>query len=124
MKSQPTCQTEPMESRRWLNRHQPQTLVTGTMLLYIEGLFNLVRGTELMFIGLAMFPAAYAIANDRRWGWRLGVGAAAVAVLLRIGSIVSYGFTPIVLLILVFPVALLALLVHPISREYQRVWFS
>jgi hypothetical protein len=27
-------------------------------------------------------------------------------------------------LILVFPVALLALLVHPISREYQRVWFS
>ena len=113
-----------MESRRWLNRHQPQTLVTGTMLLYIEGLFNLVRGTELMFIGLAMFPAAYAIANDRRWGWRLGVGAAAVAVLLRIGSIVSYGFTPIVLLILVFPVALLALLVHPISREYQRVWFS
>ncbi|MBS1265038.1 MAG: hypothetical protein MAG471_00866 [Acidimicrobiaceae bacterium] len=113
-----------MESRRWLNRYQPQTLVTGTMLLYIEGLFNLVRGTELMFIGLAMFPAAYAIANDRRWGWRLGVGAAAVAVLLRIGSIVSYGFTPIVLLILVFPVALLALLVHPISREYQRVWFS
>mgnify|MGYP004323115137 FL=1 len=94
------------------------------MLLYIEGLFNLVRGTELMFIGLAMFPAAYAIANDKRWGWRLGVGAAAVAVLLRLGSIVSYGFTPIVLLILVFPVALLALLVHPISREYQRVWFS
>jgi|TARA_B100000959_G_scaffold255192_1_gene287389 uncharacterized membrane protein (UPF0136 family) len=94
------------------------------MLLYIEGLFNLVRGTELMFIGLAMFPAAYAIANDKRWGWRLGVGAAALAVLLRLTSIVSHGFTPIVLLILVFPVALLALLVHPISREYQRVWFS
>ena len=94
------------------------------MLLYIEGLFNLVRGTELMFIGLVMFPAAYAIANDRRWGWRLGVGAAALAVLLRLTSIVSHGFTPIVLLILVFPVALLALLVHPISREYQRVWFS
>ncbi|MBV13783.1 MAG: hypothetical protein CL505_01735 [Actinobacteria bacterium] len=94
------------------------------MLLYIEGLFNLVRGTELMFIGLAMFPAAYAIANDKRWGWRLGGGAAALAVLLRLTSIVSHGFTPIVLLILVFPVALLALLVHPISREYQRVWFS
>jgi hypothetical protein len=77
-----------------------------------------------MFIGLAMFPAAYAIANDRRWGWRLGVGAAALAVLLRLISILSYGFTPTVLLILVFPVALLALLVHPISREYQRVWFS
>lgn len=113
-----------MESRRWLNRYQPQTLVTGTMLLYIEGLFNLVRGTELMFIGLVMFPAAYAIANDRRWGWRLGVGAAALAVLLRLTSIVSYGFTPTVPLILVFPVALLVLLVHPISREYQRVWFS
>jgi len=124
VKRHPACQTEPMESRRWLNRYQPQTLVTGTMLLYIEGLFNLVRGTELMFIGLAMFPAAYAIANDKRWGWRLGVGAAALAVLLRLISILSYGFTPTVLLILVFPVALLALLVHPISREYQRVWFS
>jgi uncharacterized membrane protein YfcA len=94
------------------------------MLLYIEGLFNLVRGTELMFIGLAMFPAAYAIANDKRWGWRLGVGAAALAVALRLVSVASFGFSPRVLLILVFPVALLALLVHPISREYQRVWFS
>jgi len=113
-----------MEPRRWLNRCQPQTLVTGTVLLYIEGLFNLVRGTELMLIGLAMFPAAYAIANDKRWGWRLGVGAAALAVALRLVSVASFGFSPRVLLILVFPVALLALLVHPISREYQRVWFS
>ena len=77
-----------------------------------------------MFIGLLMFPAAYAIANDKRWGWRLGVGAAAVAVVIRLTSVLSYGFSPTVLLILVFPVALLALLVHPISREYQRIWFS
>ena len=113
-----------MEPRRWLNRYQPQTLVTGTMLLYIEGLFNLVRGTELMFIGLAMFPAAYAIANDKKWGWRLGVATAAIAILLRLVSIASYGLTPTVLLILVFPVALFALLVHPSSREHQRLWFS
>ena len=39
-----------MESqRRWVNRHQPQTLATGTMLLYIEGFFSLVRGsTDLL----------------------------------------------------------------------------
>ncbi len=113
-----------MESRRWLNRHQPQTLVSGTVLLYIEGLFNLVRGPELMLMGLLMFPAAYGIANERRWGWRLGVGAAAVALLSRVRFLFAYGLTPTILLIMVFPVALLALLVHPMSREHQRIWFS
>ena len=124
MKHHPPCQNDLMEPRRWLNRYQPQTLVTGTMLLYIEGLFNLVRGTELMFIGLAMFPAAYAIANDKKWGWRLGVATAAIAVLLRLAFIASYGLTPTVLLILVFPVALFALLLHPSSMEHPRLWFS
>jgi len=113
-----------METRRWINRYQPQTLVSGTVLLYIEGLFNLVRGPELMVLGLVMFPAAYGIANDRRWAWRLGVGAAALAVLSRLASVGTYGFSPTMLLILVFPVALLALLVHPTSREHQRIWFN
>ncbi|GIS99836.1 MAG: hypothetical protein CM1200mP26_15490 [Acidimicrobiales bacterium] len=58
----------------------PQTLASATMLLYIEGLFNLVRGQSLFLVGIFMFPAAWAIANDKRWGWRLGVGSAAVAI--------------------------------------------
>ena len=112
-----------MEPRRWLNRSHPQTLLSGTMLLYIEGLFSLVRGEIPLLIGVAMFPAAWGIANDRRWGWRLGIGAAAVNVIMPIqwhglGSPMTLAFA------LLFPIVLLVLLVHPVSREYQRIWFK
>jgi len=59
-----------MQERRWINRYQPQTLVTGTMLLYIEGVFNMVRSNQLLLlVGLLMFPAGYLIANDKKIGW-------------------------------------------------------
>ena len=101
----------------------PQTLASATMLLYIEGVFNLVRGQVLFLVGVAMFPAAWAIANDKRWGWRLGVVAASLAVFIRLAW---YGLSsPISLAFaLLFPVVLLAPLVHPQSREHQRIWFD
>jgi len=89
------------------------------MLLYIEGLFSLVRGEIPLLIGVAMFPAAWGIANDRRWGWRLGIGAAALNVIMPIRW---YGLERP--LTLAFPVVLLVLLVHPVSREHQRIWFE
>ena len=98
---------------------QPQTLASATMLLYIEGLFNLVRGQALFVVGVIMFPAAWAIANNKRWGWRLGVGAAALSVLIRLlASPMNLAFA------LLFPVVLLALLLHPQSREHQKIWFE
>lgn len=102
---------------------QPQTLASATMLLYIEGLFNLVRGQALFVVGVIMFPAAWAIANNKRWGWRLGVGAAALSVLIRLAW---YGLaSPMNLAFaLLFPVVLLALLLHPQSREHQKIWFE
>ena len=112
-----------MQARSWLNRLHPQTLLSATMLLYIEGLFNLVRGPFLAMVGAAMFPAAWGIANDRRWGWRLGIGAAALNVIIPIRW---YGLdSPLTLAFaLLFPVVLLVLLVHPVSREHQRIWFE
>ena len=111
-----------MQARSWLNRLHPQTLLSATMLLYIEGLFNLVRGPFLAMVGAAMFPAAWGLANDRRWGWRLGVMAASLAVIWRLRW---YGLgNPVTTaLILLFPVVLLILLLHPTSREHQRIWF-
>ena len=112
-----------MSSRRWVNRHQPQTLVLATVLLYIEGVFNLARGAGLLAIGLGMAAAGAGIANDRRWGWWLGVATAGLSVLARL-TWFGYGSSMSFLLTLVFPVALFALLVHPHSRNYQRIWFG
>ena len=112
-----------MPPRKWVNRHHPQTLVLATVLLYIEGLFNLARDAGLILIGLAMAAAGFGIANGRRWAWRLGVAASGLSVLARL-TWSSYGSGMTFLLALVFPVALFALLVHPSSREHQRTWFE
>ena len=112
-----------MPARRWVNRHQPQTLVLATVLLYMEGLFNLARGAGLLLVGMGMAAAGFGIANDRRWGWWLGVTMAGLSVVARL-TWFGYGSSMTFLLSLVFPVALLALLVHPHSRGHQRIWFE
>ena len=112
-----------MPSRRWVNRHQPQTLVLATVLLYMEGLFNLARGAGLLLVGLGMAAAGFGIANDRRWGWWLGVTMAGLSVVARL-TWFGYGSSMTFLLSLGFPVALFALLVHPHSRGHQRIWFE
>ncbi|MDE0928102.1 MAG: hypothetical protein OSA06_05000 [Acidimicrobiales bacterium] len=111
-----------MEQRRWVNRYQPQTLVTATMLLYIEGVFNMARGVQaLTVLGLLMIPAAYFIAQDRRLGWYAGVAAASASVLVRLSI---YGFHFNTIFSVIFPMILVVLLMHPMSREHQRVWFK
>ena len=112
-----------MPSRRWVNRHQPQTLVLATVLLYMEGLFNLARGARLLLVGMGMAAAGFGIANDRRWGWWLGVTMAGLSVVARL-TWFGYGSSMTFLLSLVFPVALFALLVHPHSRGHKRIWFE
>jgi uncharacterized membrane protein (UPF0136 family) len=108
--------------RRWINRHQPQTLVTGTMLLYLEGVFSLVRGSPvLLLLGLLMFPSGYLIANDKKAGWQMAVLVSGLAILTRIWI---YGIGSRVFLAILFPAVLLALLIHPMSREHQRIWFD
>ena len=108
-----------MQERGWINRYQPQTLVTGTMLLYIEGVFNMIRNNQLLLlVGLLMFPAGYLIANDKKIGWKLGVIASIAAIIIRIVGYGNFLFS------LIFPVVLAALLLPPTSREYQKIWFK
>ena len=65
--------------------------------------------------------AAYGIANERRWGYGLGVAMAGLAVVLAlIGSAIFRRN----IIGLMFDIALLALLLHPQSRDYQRIWFK
>ncbi len=125
-----------METRRWTNPSQPQTLYIATFLLYMEAVLQIIFGGLVSLLG-PLFVIAYVvggvagglgIANEKRWGYRLGVAAAVVG-LLPIGLIILHSgvgaiFSLPLILNALFPVALFALLLHPMSREYQKIWFN
>jgi hypothetical protein len=76
----------------------------------------------LTIAGLAI--GGYGIANEKKWGYAVAVGAAVLQVIMLIAVAGSdvLGFP--LLLNLVFDGALVALLLHPQSRDYQRIWFK
>ena len=118
-----------MNETRWVNSHQPQTLYAATILCYIEAVFLVLAFAFLAFFPVGLFitvglaAGGFGIANERKWGYALAVAAAC----LRAVLFLFYGLavlTNIGLLIpFLFAVALVALLLHPMSRDYQRIWF-
>ena len=123
-----------METRRWTNPSQPQTLQTAVFLLYINAVFGVLFGIRFGAIGLLLIAGyaagGFGIANERRWGYTLAVAVSAIALLpwalllfQDTGDFVDAIFS-LAAINLMFDVALLALLLHPQSREYQRIWFS
>ena len=95
----------------------------ATMLLYINAAFSalsLITGASVIgvvFIA-GQVAAGFGIANEKKWGYWLGV--ALVAVLL---AYVILSFHALAILSLLIYGAMLALLLHPQSREYRKVWF-
>jgi hypothetical protein len=118
-----------MEQRRWVNQTQPQTLQIAVFLLYLTAVFgvvDMVRFHYFPLFGLASVVggvgAGFGIANERKWGYILGIGIAFLPFALRI----YYGQSILGadIITLLFEVALIALLLHPQSRDYQRIWFK
>jgi hypothetical protein len=94
-----------------------------------------VKNWPLQLVLVAVLAAGgYLIANERKIGWILGVIGAALPLvgrlLLMVGTSLSTVDVPQVApwryngFGLMFEVALFALLVHPQSRHYQRIWFK
>jgi hypothetical protein len=117
-----------METRRWLNPSQPQTLQIAVFLCYATAFFAVLLGNLLNPLGVAWVAAAvgagYGIANERKWGYGLGLLVAFFPFLIRI---VAHGVTNVFgtdLVSLLFEIALVCLLLHPQSREYTRIWFK
>ncbi|HEY6532250.1 MAG TPA: hypothetical protein VIY72_08100 [Acidimicrobiales bacterium] len=122
-----------METRRWTNPTQPQTLQIAVLLLYINAVFGVLFGQIFVLfpLGLALTigqaAGGFGIANERKWGYWLAVSVATLGLLPGVvtiaadgvGSVLDIGF----LIGMMFPVALFALLLHPMSRDYQRIWF-
>ncbi|MDA8183923.1 MAG: hypothetical protein M0035_05800, partial [Actinomycetota bacterium] len=120
------CNNGRMEQRRWLDSSQPQTLQLASLLQYFNAaialLFVLIGAYPAWFLLLvAEGPAAFGMANDRRWGYYLAVGASVLYLLVSLVAMLSGQGASI--LTLIFSVALVALLLHPMSRSYQRIWY-
>ncbi|HEY1281623.1 MAG TPA: hypothetical protein VGF22_18225 [Acidimicrobiales bacterium] len=122
-----------LESRRWFNPSQPQTLQIAVWLLYFNAVGGLIFGSVYItlgvFLGLIALvgcgAAAFGIANEQRWGYLLGVAMALLQVLLIVAVVGILGlFKGVALISFLFAVALVALLLHPMSRDYQRIWFK
>ena len=101
----------------------------ATFLLYINGALGLLFGFSAISLVLAagLIGAGFGIANEKRWGYILGVAMATLGLLPFVLYILAHGvgaiFSVTLLINALFPVALFALLVHPLSREYQKIWF-
>jgi hypothetical protein len=124
------------EPTRWINQSQPQTLYMATVLLYLDAVFGLIFGSiyfvfgpgpGVLCLGAAVL-AAWGIANERQWGYQLGVLVASLGVFFLVAAVLNDGpgiiFDLEFLLLAVPIVAELLLLLHPQSREYQRIWFK
>lgn len=118
-----------MNEWKFLNQSQPQTLVNATILAYIDAVFGIIQGVPgtsqiawiIVVVGLGL--GGFGIANDRRWGYILAVIGSILQLVVLVTFFGSYVFAFPLILTLMFDVALCVLLLHPVSRDYQRIWF-
>ena len=114
-------------------------------ILYLSAFFDLVFNIAIQIQAVfpldnllrvaypaAMAAAGFGIANERKWGYWLGVAAAALPLVARVLLAFGIGFDDPLRSVnpftynelgLIFEVGLFVVLVHPQSREYQRIWF-
>ena len=110
--------------QRWYPSNQPQTLQIAVALLYwnaaLSLLFGLIAG-GLGRYGLLLMVLEVAgglgVANERKWGYVVAVLSAAVLLALLVKGYTGGIFT------IIFEVALLVALFHPMSRHYYKIWF-
>jgi len=88
----------------------------------------LVRLSDALLAGLvtivALGAGGFGIANEKKWGYAVAVAGAVFQVIMLFAVFGSSVFTSLLILNLLFDGALVALLLHPMSREYQRIWFK
>lgn len=120
-----------MQTRRFVNPTLPQTLHIAVILLYIDAFFGLLYGTFRTPVGavivLGSALAGFGIANERKAAYWLGVIVSAIVPAFLIWVLFNEGMdellNPGFLFSAIFPIAQFLLLVHPMSRDYQRIWF-
>ncbi|MEM8705516.1 MAG: hypothetical protein AAGE98_03615 [Actinomycetota bacterium] len=133
-----------MSDQIWVNNRQPQTLYIAQIIMYFRGVMAILLGGALFSLGnvslfgstllgaaytllitVGMIAGAYGIANEKKWGYQLGVAAAGAPLALRVVVLFIAGIEALTFdtIGLMFDIALIALLLHPMSKDYQKVWF-
>ena len=119
-----------MNEHRFFNPSQPQTLQTAVLLCYLSAVFGLIFGVVAssailaLFIIIGLAAGGYGIANEKRWGYAVAVAGAVFQVVMLLAVFGADVLTSTAIINLMFDGALVALLLHPMSREYQRIWFK
>jgi hypothetical protein len=117
-----TWQTNAMNTSdlKWINPHQPQTLLIGVYLFYFNAFFALVQFSPIILFGSV--AAGLGVANEKKLGYYFAI----VMAFLPLGFRLAYGtlFVPVGLISLLFEIALVVALLHPVSRNYVKLWFK
>jgi hypothetical protein len=119
-----------METTRWTNPTQPQTLQSSVILLYLTAVIDVVfggLGAIVLLLGVGRVAAGWGCANERKWAYQLAIGMAvlpfvALFAFNSLGTIADHLVQ--VLLTMAFDIVLLVLLLHEDTRSYQRIWFK
>lgn len=110
---------------------QPQTLQYATILFYINAVFGVLFGSAFYVVGLLVGLVLVAgevlsglgIANSFKWGYQLAIVVSGINLAIALYALSVNGIGLAVINV-IFPAALFALVVHPMSRDYQRIWFE
>lgn len=140
-----------MSKRRWYNPNVPQTLGIAQMLLYLDAFWLVLavlfgsQATEIgsggligSVLGLAGIAAyiygAYGIANSEKRGYQVAILASFLPLIRRVVLVVLAGasifgnlgfiFLAGNILNVMFEYALIGLLLHPMSRNHEKAYFS
>jgi hypothetical protein len=116
-------------ANKWLDRTHPQTLYMANLLLYINAAFwllDMLLGEYFAgALAVAAIFAGLGLANEKKAGYYGAVGVAGLNLLFLLTLFWYGGFASVSLVInVIFAIALMALLLHPMTRNYERIWFK
>jgi hypothetical protein len=117
-----------MNNYRWLNRSQPPSLQNATILFYLNAVFAVVFMDYFFLLKIVGVGAGFGIANEKKWGYYLGIAVAIIPLITTLGWLVGggYGMNQFfnLLIMILFQILLVGFVLHPASRSYQKIWFK
>ncbi|MDA8038102.1 MAG: hypothetical protein M0Z69_02885 [Actinomycetota bacterium] len=98
-------------------------LYTNAVLLLLQSLFLGGLGFLLLIFIVGQVAGALGIANEKKAGYYLAAVCALAPVALTVFLIARYHVLAVNIFSVLFEIALVVALFHPMSRSYRKIWF-